>query len=79
MKQNANQLWNGSNIKIWTCPMGAYNTFEKTGSAEKGDLIGSPPTAQHGINQITDTDSKYGRLQREGEDCVLTCFNFVLN
>lgn len=46
MKQNADQLWNGSNIKIWTCPIGAYNTFEKTGSAEKDDLIGSPPTAQ---------------------------------
>lgn len=83
MKQNANQLWNWgetnkrmySNIKILTCPRGAYNTIEKTGS----DNIGSPPIAQHKINQISDTDSKRGRLQKEGDDYVLTCFNFILN
>lgn len=87
MKQNANQLWNWgeknkgmySNLKIVTCPRGVYNTIEKTGSAKKSDNIGSPPIAQHKINQISDTDSKCGRLQREGDDYVLTCFNFILN
>lgn len=79
MKQNGSQQWNGSNIKILTCPRGACNTIEKTGSVKKSDDIGSPPTAQHMTNQSSDTDSKCGRLQREGDDYVLMCFNFILS
>lgn len=38
-----------------------------------------PTIAQHMISQISDTDSKCCGLQRKGDDCVLMCFNLILN